>query len=65
MQLFITPFLFRAEHDCGIFIFGSTFNGFGNRNSDVDMCLFMDRGEFFPAKEKLMAVRKLLRAHWR
>jgi len=51
----------RIQYDCGLFIFGSTFNGFGGRNSDVDMCLFLDRGVFFPDKEKLASVRDLLR----
>jgi len=53
----------RIQYDCGLFIFGSTFNGFGGRNSDVDMCLFLDRGVFFPDKEKLISVKDLLRRH--
>ena len=26
--------------DAGIFVFGSTFNGFGAEGCDIDMCLF-------------------------
>eukprot|EP00088_Acartia_fossae_P032083 TRINITY_DN32899_c0_g1_i1.p1 TRINITY_DN32899_c0_g1~~TRINITY_DN32899_c0_g1_i1.p1 ORF type:complete len:516 (-),score=114.26 TRINITY_DN32899_c0_g1_i1:429-1976(-) len=56
--------IIRLEYDCGLFIFGSTFNGFGGRDSDVDMCLFMDRGQFLQPKQKLDTVRRLLRQHF-
>ena len=55
----------RSEFDCGIFIFGSTFNGFGNKASDMDMNIWLDRTEKMPDKEKLCAVRRLLRKFWR
>jgi len=54
----------RSEFDCGIFIFGSTFNGFGNKASDMDMNIWLDRTEKMPDKEKLCAVRRLLRKFW-
>jgi DNA polymerase sigma len=31
----------RQEFDCGLFVFGSTFNGFGLEESDMDMCLLV------------------------
>jgi DNA polymerase sigma len=31
----------RREFDCGLFVFGSTFNGFGLEESDMDMCLLV------------------------
>ena len=31
----------RREYDCGLFVFGSTFNGFGLEESDMDMCLLI------------------------
>nr|ALS04397.1 poly(A) RNA polymerase gld-2-like protein A [Acartia pacifica] len=51
------------EFDCGLFIFGSTFNGFGGAGCDVDMCLFIDGAQFHPPRQKLDIVRNLLRKH--
>ena len=31
----------QREFDCGLFVFGSTFNGFGLEESDMDMCLLV------------------------
>ena len=55
----------RDEFDCGLFIFGSTFNGFGGRDCDVDMCLFPSGAEGYQDKQKLNIVRRLLRQHCR
>jgi len=51
------------EFDCGIFIFGSTFNGFGGKDCDMDMCLFPHGADGFQDKQKLNIVRRLLRHH--
>jgi len=53
----------RMEFDCGLFIFGSTFNGFGGDKCDVDMCLFPQGARGYQDKQKLSIVRSLLRKH--
>jgi len=50
----------RSEFDCGLFVFGSTFNGFGSDNSDVDMCLF-PQGPARDDKSWLVETRKILK----
>ena len=60
--------IYRAimmEFDCGLFVFGSTFNGFGGDNSDIDMCLFPHGAPSSDAKQKLNLVRKVLRKNCR
>jgi len=54
----------RSEIDCGIFVFGSTFNGFGGEGCDIDMCLF-PQGFSVGDKQWLTMVRKLLQKHCR
>ena len=53
------------EFDCGLFVFGSTFNGFGGDDSDIDMCLFPHGAPSFDAKQKLNIVRKILKENCR
>jgi len=55
----------RREFDCGLCIFGSTFNGFGGKNCDVDMCLFPFGADGYQDKQKLNIVRQLLRKYCR
>ena len=31
--------------DCGLYVVGSSMNGFGSRNSDMDMCLMLSQCE--------------------
>lgn len=54
----------RSEIDCGIFVFGSTFNGFGGSGCDIDMCLF-PQGYSVGDKQWLTMVRRLLQQHCR
>jgi len=54
----------RQEIDCGIFVFGSTFNGFGGSGCDIDMCLF-PQGYSVGDKQWLTMVRRLLQKHCR
>jgi len=59
--------IYRAVHseiDCGIFVFGSTFNGFGGSGCDIDMCIF-PQGFSVGDKQWLTMVRKLLQKHCR
>jgi len=49
----------RTEFDCGICVFGSTFNGFGNDTSDIDMCLF-PHDMFNDSKAFLSQARRIL-----
>lgn len=52
------------EFDCSLFIFGSTFNGFGGSDCDVDMCLFARGVEHYQDKQKLNIVKRLLETHY-
>lgn len=54
----------RTEIDCGIFVFGSTFNGFGSDGCDVDMCLF-PQGPAIGDKQWLGRVRRILQQNCR
>lgn len=59
--------IYRAVHseiDCGIFVFGSTFNGFGGSGCDIDMCLF-PQGFSVGDKQWLTMVRRLLQKNCR
>lgn len=52
----------RTEVDCGIFVFGSTFNGFGGSGCDIDMCMF-PQGHSMGDKQWLTVARRLLNKH--
>jgi len=52
----------RTDMDAGIFVFGSTFNGFGAEGCDIDMCLF-PQGPAVSDKQWLTRVRSLLQQH--
>ena len=54
----------RTEFDSGLFVFGSTFNGFGGSGCDIDMCLFPN-GASLGDKQWLTTVRRLLQKHCR
>jgi len=54
----------KAEFDCGLFVYGSTFSGFGALGCDIDMCLF-PHGMKVDDKYWLMTVRNLLQKHCR
>jgi len=54
----------RTEVDCGIFVFGSTFNGFGGDGCDIDMCLF-PQGPAMGDKQWLGRVRRVLQQNCR
>jgi len=54
----------RTEIDCGLFVFGSTFNGFGSDGCDVDMCLF-PQGPAIGDKQWLGRVRRILQQNCR
>jgi DNA polymerase sigma len=47
----------RREFDCGLFVFGSTFNGFGLEESDMDMCLLMQAKKFILCSASLSNLR--------
>lgn len=53
----------RHEFDCGLFVFGSTFNGFGLEESDMDMCLLVQGGPAVSERQHLEKVRRLLQRH--
>jgi len=52
----------RTDMDAGLFVFGSTFNGFGAEGCDIDMCLF-PQGPAVSDKQWLTRVRSLLQRH--
>jgi len=59
--------IYRAIHseiDCGIFVFGSTFNGFGGSGCDIDMCIF-PQGFSVGDKQWLTMARRILQKHCR
>ena len=62
--------------DAGLFVFGSTFNGFGAEGCDIDMCLFpqvldigciflplLRQGPSMSDKQWLTQCRRLLERH--
>ena len=60
----------RQRFNCTTHVFGSTLNGFGDSNSDMDVCLFIDRSDYSSMSKKaasthdvqlLAQVRKALR----
>jgi len=52
----------RTDVDASLFVFGSTFNGFGAEGCDIDMCLF-PQGMLVSDKQWLSRVRGLLQRH--
>ena len=50
----------HTQMDCGLFVTGSTFNGFGSSGCDFDMCLFPD-GHSVNDKQWLNITRQVLR----
>lgn len=50
----------HTEMDCGIFVTGSTFNGFGSSGCDMDMCL-VPEGARVSEKQWLTITRTVLR----
>ncbi|XP_013391307.1 poly(A) RNA polymerase GLD2-like [Lingula anatina] len=49
---------------CGLYVVGSSMNGFGSNNSDMDMCLMLTHGEVdqrFEAPEVLLLALKALK----
>lgn len=52
----------RTDMDAGLFVFGSTFNGFGAEGCDIDMCLF-PQGPSMSDKQWLTQCRRLLERH--
>eukprot|EP00092_Neocalanus_flemingeri_P031555 GFUD01034266.1.p1 GENE.GFUD01034266.1~~GFUD01034266.1.p1 ORF type:complete len:565 (+),score=154.12 GFUD01034266.1:46-1740(+) len=52
----------RLEIDCSIFVFGSTFNGFGGVDCDIDMCVF-PKGPSIGDKQWLVTIKSLLARH--
>jgi len=50
----------HADIDCGLFVTGSTFNGFGSSSCDFDMCMFPD-GPAVNDKHWLNLTRQILR----
>lgn len=56
----------RTEFDCGICVFGSTFNGFGGSGSDLDMCLFPHEiNMMMNSKGTLSLARRVMRKECR
>ena len=59
--------LYRQLHnhmDCGLFVTGSTFNGYGSAGCDMDMCIF-PQGPAMNDKHWLNQVRNILRKQCR
>ena len=50
----------HSEIDCGLFVTGSTFNGFGSSGCDFDMCMFPE-GPTVNDKHWLNLTRQILR----
>jgi len=51
---------------CGLYVVGSSMNGFGANSSDIDMCLVVTQGELNQKREAteiLMYIRRLLKEH--
>lgn len=55
-------FLFQGPPRYGIFVVGSTMNGFGSDNSDIDMCLIVRHHELLdPRHEALIHLENVMR----
>jgi len=54
----------HGHMDCGLFVTGSTFNGYGSAGCDMDMCIF-PQGPAMNDKQWLSEVRQILRKQCR
>ena len=54
----------HGHMDCGLFVTGSTFNGYGSAGCDMDMCIF-PQGPAMNDKHWLSEVRQILRKQCR